>query len=43
MDAKERAFNILLDLGLIEVTPDPDDPEYDDSEDYKPAPENIYF
>merc|ERR1712071_249315 len=26
---EERAFNILLDVGMIEQTPDPDDPEYD--------------
>eukprot|EP00978_Attheya_sp_CCMP212_P006025 scaffold13570_cov37-Attheya_sp.AAC.1 len=26
---EERAYNILLDLGMIEVTCDPDDPDYD--------------
>lgn len=29
----ERAFTILLDLGMIELTPDPDDPFYDSSGD----------
>mmetsp|Transcript_16312 Transcript_16312/g.23898 ORF Transcript_16312/g.23898 Transcript_16312/m.23898 type:complete len:285 (+) Transcript_16312:84-938(+) len=33
MDAEERAFNILLDLGMIENTPDPDDPDYNDGKD----------
>lgn len=26
---EERAFNILLDIGMVEKTPDPDDPDYD--------------
>jgi Tfp pilus assembly protein FimV len=36
MSAKERAFNILLDLGLIELSPDPEDPNYypGNDEDY---------
>ena len=33
MEVGERAFHILLDLGLITLTPDPDDPEYDHSQD----------
>merc|ERR1712129_150703 len=35
MDLEERAFNILLDLGMIEINPDPDDPDYDDTDDDK--------
>lgn len=41
MDLEERAFNILLDLGLISLTPDPDSPDYDSSKDDEFAPENI--
>ena len=33
MEVGERAFQILLDLGLITLTPDPDDPDYDHSQD----------
>ena len=33
MDLEDRAFNILLDLGMIEESPDPSSPEYDDSRD----------
>merc|ERR1712071_242695 len=33
MPLEERAFNILLDLGMVELTPDPDDPSYDDTLD----------
>jgi hypothetical protein len=40
MDPEERAFNILLDLGIIESSPDPDSPEYDHSNDDELAPEN---
>ena len=29
MPLEERAYNILLDLGMIELTPDPDSPDYD--------------
>jgi hypothetical protein len=42
MDLDERAFQILLDLGMIELTPDPDSPDYDPSEDDDLAPENIF-
>jgi len=28
MPAEERAFNILVDLGLADLSPDPDDPNY---------------
>jgi len=28
MTSEERAFNILLDLGLADMSPDPEDPEY---------------
>ena len=41
MDVEERAFNILLDLGLISLTPDPDSPDYDSSMDEEFAPENV--
>lgn len=34
MDLEEKAFNILNELGMIEITPDPDDPGYDASEDH---------
>mmetsp|Transcript_13166 Transcript_13166/g.18633 ORF Transcript_13166/g.18633 Transcript_13166/m.18633 type:complete len:404 (-) Transcript_13166:292-1503(-) len=30
---EEKAFIILLDLGMIQVTPDPDHPDYDSSND----------
>lgn len=30
---EEKAFHILQDLGMIELTPDPDDPSYDHSID----------
>ena len=33
MDLEERAFNILLDLGMIDDSPDPASPDYDDSRD----------
>ena len=33
MEVGERAFHVLLDLGLITLTPDPDDPDYDHSKD----------
>mmetsp|Transcript_14761 Transcript_14761/g.27763 ORF Transcript_14761/g.27763 Transcript_14761/m.27763 type:complete len:695 (+) Transcript_14761:152-2236(+) len=42
MDIDERAFQILLDLGMIELTPDPDSPDYDPSEDENLAPENVF-
>jgi hypothetical protein len=32
-DLSERAYQILIDLGMVEVTPDPDDPSYDRSKD----------
>lgn len=34
-DLGERAFQILLDLDMVEQTPDPDDPSYDNSHDDK--------
>ena len=43
IDLEERAFNILLDLGLISLTPDPDSPDYDTSMDDEFAPENVYI
>lgn len=42
MDLEERAFNILLDLGMISQSPDPTDPDYDRSSDDDFAPENIF-
>ncbi len=37
-DAGDRAFATLLDLDMIELTPDPDDPSYDHSTDDLFAP-----
>lgn len=33
LDPEEKAFRVLLDLGLVEATPDPDSPDYDSSKD----------
>jgi len=33
LDAGERAFAMLLELNMIELHPDPDDPDYDHSKD----------
>lgn len=33
---EEKAFHILQDLGMVELTPDPDDPSYDHSTDTDP-------
>ncbi|KAL7438914.1 hypothetical protein ACHAXH_006748 [Discostella pseudostelligera] len=33
MNLEERAFNILSDLGMIDLNPDPDDPNRDSSSD----------
>ena len=33
MDLEERAFSILVDLGMIELNPDPEDPNRDSSKD----------
>ena len=41
MDEKEKAFNILVSLGMVEQTPDPDDAEYDSSKDDELAPHTI--
>jgi len=41
-DIGERAFTILVDLGIVRVTPDIDDPSYDHSVDYELAPENVF-
>jgi len=40
MDPEERAYNILLDLGMIESNSDPDSPDYDHSNDDELASEN---
>mmetsp|Transcript_10581 Transcript_10581/g.16296 ORF Transcript_10581/g.16296 Transcript_10581/m.16296 type:complete len:345 (+) Transcript_10581:103-1137(+) len=34
MPLEERAFNILVDLGMVEINPDPADPKYDSSKDH---------
>lgn len=31
MDQGEKAFNILVDLGMVEINPDPDSPDFDAS------------
>lgn len=41
MDEGEKAFNILVSLGMVEQTPDPDDAEYDSSKDDELAPHTI--
>lgn len=33
LDAGERAFAILIDLGIVEASPDPDSKDYDSSND----------
>lgn len=33
MDLEDKAFNILVDLGMVDKTPDPDSPDYDHSTD----------
>jgi hypothetical protein len=33
MDLEDKAFNILVDLGMVDKTPDPDSPDYDHSKD----------
>eukprot|EP00563_Minutocellus_polymorphus_P018305 CAMPEP_0197715058 /NCGR_PEP_ID=MMETSP1434-20131217/217_1 /TAXON_ID=265543 /ORGANISM="Minutocellus polymorphus, Strain CCMP3303" /LENGTH=227 /DNA_ID=CAMNT_0043299045 /DNA_START=222 /DNA_END=906 /DNA_ORIENTATION=+ len=38
MDEGEKAFNILVGLGMVEMTPDPDDASYDNSKDDELAP-----
>lgn len=39
MDPSERAFRMLVDLGMVNITPDPDAPEYDHSDDDETAAE----
>jgi len=38
LDEGEKAFNILVSLGMVEMTPDPDDDSYDGSKDEDFAP-----
>ena len=38
----ERAAAIVRDLGLVQSSPDPDDPNYDHSKDDEISPDNIY-
>lgn len=33
MEPGEKAYNILVDLGLVKVNPDPSSPDYDHSSD----------
>jgi len=33
MNEEERAYNICVDLGLVQTIPDPDSPDYDSSKD----------
>jgi hypothetical protein len=33
MELGERAFNILVDLGIVELNPDPESKDYDSSAD----------
>ena len=42
MPLGERAFAILKDLGMIKITPDPDDPDYDHSNDDELCSENVW-
>ena len=39
----EKAFAIKLDLGIIELTPDPSDPNYDDTYDNEIVPDLVYL
>lgn len=41
MEIGERAFCVLLDLGLITLTPDPDSPDYDHSTDDEVAEHTV--
>jgi len=43
MDVVDRAFTILDDLGMVEITPDPKDPDYDNEFDNELAPVNIFI
>lgn len=42
-DLEEKAFTILADLKMIQKTPDPNDPNYDNSKDDEIASENIFL
>ncbi len=41
MDPEERAFNSLLESGLVSLTPDPESSDYDNSEDDELAVQNV--
>lgn len=43
MNSEERAYNILLDLGLIELHPDPESDSYDSSNDNDFAESDKYL
>jgi len=42
-DPGEKAFAILVDLGMVEVHPDPDDQAYDHSDDDEYVPEGVWI
>ena len=42
MSLEERAFAILVDLGMVDLTPDPDDPSYDNTLDDEYWTENVW-
>jgi len=41
MTPEDRAFAILVDLGMVDISPDPEDPNYDSSLDDEYCMENI--
>lgn len=43
MNSEERAYNILLDLGLIELHPDPESDDYDHSNDDEFAENDMFL
>ena len=42
MDLGEQAFNDLVKLGLVNISPDPDSPDYDHSDDDEIAADNVF-
>ncbi len=42
MDLGEQAFNDLVKLGLVDISPDPDSPDYDHSDDDEIAADNVF-
>ena len=43
MGLQERAYTILVDLGIVSVTPVPGSKDYDASLDDEIAPENVFL